>query len=197
MVIVIKRFFYFIILILLSSIVYARDFSVVTITDCASPIRVDVTAKLPVDLGEYLLLSCTDNNTFWECPCNNTPIILSVEKNAINNYSLSLSYTAYVNVEHRSGGGGGGIYQYTINATVINNTPITPQNIIPPIEEIVSGTPPQTPPPIIQHVPTQPGQVQNTTTVTGDSGKGFFANISKFFRGIWEWIKKVLLYKIW
>ena len=198
-----KHFFYFFILLLLVGVVNAIDYNVVTITDCASPVRIVVNGTLPIDPGEYMFLGCTDNTTFWVCPCNNTPIILHVQKNTINNYTLGLSYTAkYVVSEkkHRGGGGSGGYrYEYYINTTIINTTNISNisntsilSNIspsIPPIQPSPIYTPIQPIPPI--YTPTQPNTSANNTQIITNTKQ------PNIFQKIWAWIKKILYYKIW
>jgi len=170
--------------------VVAMDYNVVTIKDCVSTIKASVTGTLPIDDGEYLFLYCTDKGDYWECPCDNYPIIFSVEKNAINNYTIQLDYTTSKNVYSNAGGSGGSggyNYNYIINAT--------PDPSITPSIEVIGEA--QTPNPIINPInnPTpnyQPPIINNVTSISQTE-----IHELNIFQKIWLWIKKILLYKIW
>lgn len=82
-------------------------------------LRVDVTADLGIDQGEYSLVDCTETSSnSWLCDCNDNYILrLNTTIKTINTYYFSMTYnwSEESQTKKTSSGGGGGPYTPTIS----------------------------------------------------------------------------------
>lgn len=191
------KFYYFFILLISSSLAYAIDYNIGQVSECSSPITLSIEGAYPIDIGEYSV-NCPNSSNLWICSCD-SPMIMSVKSNTINNYTIHATYTVEEMVRH-SGGGGGGYYPTVFNQTkniTINisknnsNTPV----YVPPI---------YTPSPILNLNPdiNTDLNIYNTPNTTGQNpsnttGQNPLEKHRGIFYKIFQWIKKILLYKLW
>jgi hypothetical protein len=180
---------YFFIFLFIINIALAKDYPVQVISDCASDITISVSGNLPIDDGEYGISGCTSNVTnVWKCPCVKiVPITFSAPINAINVYTIQVSYVSYnyENVASHNSGSGKYVPPKLVNNTVIINT--TPTPIIPPTN-ITQPIQPNTPNPVYQI----DRNITNNVTITPTTTEHKVG----FFMRLWLWIKKILFYKI-
>ena len=181
-----RIFFYFLLFFLMISIVSAIGYDITSINDCAGPLTITVTGEYPIDPFEYNINDCSSNDiNVWHCVCNDKMILsMNVSENTLNKYYFRIDYLAYYYI-NGGGGGGGGIGNYTpiqVNKTTIiieNITPIKPIEPVAPTEPIITPIPNEIPP-----------TLTNNTAITTPPSTNFFIMI-------WEWIKKILLFKLW
>jgi hypothetical protein len=185
-----KYFFYLFIVLVCIGSVYAIDYPIGKITNCDSPITLSVTAIYPIDFGEFSI-NCPYDDV-WTCQCGSN-MIISVLPNTVNIYTIKASYTTTTvssGGSHHSGG------SYTpITWIVSKNATNTSKNMTLDITVPIGNvTPNITPPPVITPpVITPPVITPNDTNITGivtpETKIGFFGRL-------WDWIKKILFYKI-
>lgn len=197
-----KYFFYLFIILACISSVYAIDYPIGEITNCASPISLSIHAIYPIDDGEFSI-NCPYDNNVWTCACNSN-MIISVLPNTINTYIISASYITTTTVS--SGGGSHHSGTYTpITWIVSKNATNTSKNmtiqITVPIGNATPNTtpiitqPPIITPPIVTPVITPPAVI-NTNNDTNSTDIIPETTRTGFFSRVWDWIKKILFYKI-
>ena len=86
---------------------YAGENSTIyTINDCTD-LKINTTADLIIDNGEYSILNCVENQTnYWKCSCSGDyNVVLSTKPNTINNYTflLNYNYAYYTQITYSSG----------------------------------------------------------------------------------------------
>ena len=195
----IKPFFIFL-FILLSSSVYAIDYRLISAPPgCVGNITVDLNATMPIDPNEYNFLWCNNTSHTWNCPCDK-PIVLSVQTNTINTYTIIIMYTTQTTTS--SGGGGTSRHKYVLSQ---NNDTIQvkqnqyiklPNNYTLPNLTIGSLNLSN----ITQYNFTN---IYNDTAddpiiiVEPDAGIIEVPEVRDgFFKRVWRWIKNILMYDI-
>lgn len=199
----IKYFFIFLFVLACSS-VYAIDYRLISPPpNCVGDITVNLDATQPIDVGEYTFLWCNNTSHVWACPCDK-PVVLSVQTNTVNKYNIQITYTTQT-----TSSSSGGSSRHTYVLVQNNDTIQVKQNQYIRLPENFTN--------FTNNTPINPfnASLDNNITVNYFNGTITYQNDTEvvpivvepnageieqykegFFKRLWSWIKKILMYDI-